>query len=630
MSDGAEYRRQKVGSFVLLVVFMVFLLKSYQESATYISSHEEDVEVKWLSGPKASGKDDEWYSPTTELPKLVSNLAEAKTRVVAMLEKDYGEYAATVFNKTSVYSVMKTETFDKIKRRMQLKVIEAQLRYMGKMSNEENDKTVDEMNANVTFRWFTAGHSTAAGHGNIFEQNSYVKLGEIAKVAFESVGIDFIAESRAMGGYSSGPEIALCMEAIFGRDIDAISWDYGMTDGRDPRNYWLWSSRAGLVPTMPIVFLNDNRRGEVNAEIQKMGMAAVHIQELDRLKKMFPNSDLTDNVDDLPPAVRWYICAGHAENDEPCNKYKWNTGECGADGKFQTSWHNGWKDHLFIGRVIGLFLVESLIEAVSDLAGNENAGSSPAPAVSIEYYNHLLSLETDDRKLFLDSTPSVVDQYQSLGGGIFHDFFRGDLYCHTALLPSTARFHGLTDGSAKKAVHHFGGYHTDFDTGVSSELLAVYTGLLLTYKQPDRRNCDVGKPREIDYKDWFSVQGTDEWVSTTFPNDAEINAYEWHENPERNGKVVLCTLVCDWGKCSSDYVFIEEINESDSPNLHIRINEQDVHNATKIDGFCYALSGKDGSQHFGPGIENSQGQYKIEFKVDKPNTKLYLSSIIIL
>eukprot|EP00957_Ditylum_brightwellii_P009586 722830-Ditylum_brightwellii.AAC.1 len=120
---------------------------------------------------------------------------------------------------------------------MQLKVIEAQLRYMGKMSNEENDKTVDEMNANVTFRWFTAGHSTAAGHGNIFEQNSYVKLGEIAKLAFESVGIDFIAESRAMGGYSSGPEIALCMEAIFGSDIDAISWDYGMTDGRDPRNY---------------------------------------------------------------------------------------------------------------------------------------------------------------------------------------------------------------------------------------------------------------------------------------------------------------------------------------------------------------------------------------------------------
>lgn len=50
------------------------------------------------------------------------------------------------------------------------------------------------------------------------------------KQYFGSIGIDFVAKNYAMGGSTSGEEISLCIEEIFGKEIDSLSWDFGQND----------------------------------------------------------------------------------------------------------------------------------------------------------------------------------------------------------------------------------------------------------------------------------------------------------------------------------------------------------------------------------------------------------------
>lgn len=44
--------------------------------------------------------------------------------------------------------------------------------------------------------------------------------------AFNALGIEFIAKNYGMGQYASGPELGLCMNEVFGDDIDVLVWDF--------------------------------------------------------------------------------------------------------------------------------------------------------------------------------------------------------------------------------------------------------------------------------------------------------------------------------------------------------------------------------------------------------------------
>ncbi len=49
------------------------------------------------------------------------------------------------------------------------------------------------------------------------------------------------------------------MESIFGKDVDILPWNYGMTDGRNAGLYNLWTQRTGVYPTRSILFLFGQR-----------------------------------------------------------------------------------------------------------------------------------------------------------------------------------------------------------------------------------------------------------------------------------------------------------------------------------------------------------------------------------
>jgi hypothetical protein len=49
---------------------------------------------------------------------------------------------------------------------------------------------------------------------------------------FANIGLDWVTKNYAMGGTPSGEEVSLCFNSIFGRDVDSITWDYGMVRRR--------------------------------------------------------------------------------------------------------------------------------------------------------------------------------------------------------------------------------------------------------------------------------------------------------------------------------------------------------------------------------------------------------------
>ena len=70
---------------------------------------------------------------------------------------------------------------------------------------------------------------------------------------------------------SCHPEVAMSMESIFGKDVDILPWNHGMTDGRNAGLYNLWTQRTGVHPTRSILFsfgqryYNDIHNDYVNA-----------------------------------------------------------------------------------------------------------------------------------------------------------------------------------------------------------------------------------------------------------------------------------------------------------------------------------------------------------------------------
>jgi hypothetical protein len=57
------------------------------------------------------------------------------------------------------------------------------------------------------------------------------------------VGLHFVANNYAMDGMNSGPELALCIESIYGFDIDILNYDFHETDKDADELYQLWANR---------------------------------------------------------------------------------------------------------------------------------------------------------------------------------------------------------------------------------------------------------------------------------------------------------------------------------------------------------------------------------------------------
>lgn len=163
------------------------------------------------------------FADRTSLDNLLDNYALAKERLTQVLHRDYGtENYSAIFEsmgrsrgRTVILPPdgigVPNNSWDRLKARIVMKLIDV-------LSNRQQKPS---------FVWATGGHSSAAGHGNFYDESYTAVLEKNVRVIFDAVGIHFTGRNYAMGGSDSAPEAAWCNEEIFGTDLDVLVWDFG-------------------------------------------------------------------------------------------------------------------------------------------------------------------------------------------------------------------------------------------------------------------------------------------------------------------------------------------------------------------------------------------------------------------
>jgi len=482
--------------------------------------------------------------------------------------------------------------------------------------NTNNDEvTLPELPRSYSkFVWATGGHSAAAGHGNLYNESYTAYMERSVMNVFLAVGIDFVGRNYAMGGMSSGPEIALCLESLFGIDVDLISWDFGMTDGRSYFKKLFYANRIGMNRNKPaIVDLNIagrqfNNRLEQIKIVEDQGLTAMYMnpekwQDLEKgIPDMFGMSE--DQMSKIAPYARDLKCKGILEKGDPtCGDKKFNKAICPLR-EGMTSWHPGWRVHAAYGTIMGLFLSDMLIDAIKEL-GLE-------PYDSAKKLGSLIAEEEAEYSTFYVSQPqitgaSVGDFYEDevLVNVIARMFRKTRIICHTALLPAEIRYLGILTETDMVGTHGYekGVSQMQADSDVASESEKHKRQMRLTFDTSTRQaNCPVDV--KWDYKDFFYTTQNDGWTSLTVPNKAEMEYYIGEGAYEPEGVIVLCFVKCDWGKCPEGEMQTNEIVDG---QLKLEVNGVMVTNVTKLEE-CGILQHSTGDYHFKP---NSEGQFEL-------------------
>jgi hypothetical protein len=184
--------------------------------------------------------------PEFSVDHLLGELTKTRLQLEERFREEYGESYGQLYDPIQVQNhVFKSSPMsrDRLKRRLLQKIVQKLV-----------DPTLD-----VNFVWATAGDSSAAGHGNMYNQSYTAILERTVQPAFQALGLNFVGRNYAMSWYQSAPELALCMESVYGSDIDVLNWDFSMQDG-DAHAYKteLWVERASVHPSLPLLFFVDN------------------------------------------------------------------------------------------------------------------------------------------------------------------------------------------------------------------------------------------------------------------------------------------------------------------------------------------------------------------------------------
>jgi hypothetical protein len=473
-----------------------------------------------------------------------------------------------------------------------------------------------------TFVWSTGGHSAAAGHGNLYNESYTAYMEGAVKDVFAAVGVDFQGRNYAMGGMSSGPELGMCQEAVYGIDADVISWDFGMTDGNE---YWktlLYASRVGMHRNKPAVIevnaFGDSDTGGLTQlkTVEKEGLTALYLNikkwenMVEAIPDMFGMS--SEDMAKVAPFARDFKCKEVLEKGEPtCEANKYNDAIC-KDRQHKAGWHPGWRVQSAHGFIMALFMSDMLLDAIKEL-GNE-------PYDPSELFSKLREEEAAEYATFYASTPEITE---GLVSGrldfadkplmeVFAKMFRKDnIICHTALLPAQTRYLGILMETDKVGTK-------DFEKGISEQQaiqekasddekdkrqmrLAFETGV----RQPD---CPVDL--KWDYKDFFYTSQDDGWTSMTVPNKSELDYYNKAGKFKPEGIVLLCFMKCDWGKCPNGDMQFDQVLEG---KLKLTVNGVAVTKFNKVSE-CALLQHGQGDYYFKP---NDEGQFEFRALVEK-------------
>jgi hypothetical protein len=83
-----------------------------------------------------------------------------------------------------------------------------------------------------TFTLVMGGHSAAAGHGNHFQQSYTLQFHKVMEPVFARLGVKLQSHNVAFGGLGT-LQTSLGSGDLYGKEIDIMVWDSGMTENSD-------------------------------------------------------------------------------------------------------------------------------------------------------------------------------------------------------------------------------------------------------------------------------------------------------------------------------------------------------------------------------------------------------------
>jgi len=639
----------RIRHFILIVILCLFaaaFLMKEDILAVFITEHEGTIKIKDdstdspLENDKtvktSTNKNDDSSMYDDALERLKSSMDDAMNVLEASQKEQYGEFA-DVFKKDNILKYFRSpsdESAKRLKLRLKTKVL----------------KALFSPDGEVQFNWVVGGHSAAAGHGNLLSQSYAGVIERTLQPVFQQFNVSMYGKNYAMGGTSSGPEIAMCMESIFGTDVDAITWDYGMLDGNDFFWYSLFVQRAGVHPTKPSVFLYRKDKHEmdnINAVVEQAGLAVFRFESNSIAEEHFPDTDTHPNIDELPPGVKFFVCNGHVEAKEPCviqpqkSSKKWDTvTKCPSPPVgYQVNWHSGWKSHMFIGFLQASYLVANLDDAITELSNDIEAivSASEEEEISIgrvakNYLDNLLTLEEQDKEMFKNS--SLPQDFRSkaiteMGEENYGVFQRSSSYCHTARLPSQSRYDGLVTENGIVSSYIAYGRTTYKDEGYTQDTIPNpdkdddTTLPWLVYDKKTRQICEHA---EIDFKDAFQIRNVDNWMTMYVPNNAESEKF-MQVDDEVKGYVMFCTKYYDFHRYPPTYAHL--IDLFNTTEVSVEVNGVAASDFLDLGNLCFVLKNEDG-YIFPPPKDKNQKGYEIKVHVPIEGQTLYLSSVVVL
>ena len=541
-------------------------------------------------------------SLATSLTTMKDDFQLAKAKFLQQLEKDYSStYMEALFHKDFQVGTSFLRSPSSQEGPAGTRLVHQLARKI--LTTTLSSSTSD--NKSHRFVWVTGGHSSAAGHGNFYNESYTAVLGQSAAGLFASVGLELETKNYAMGGTSSGKEVTLCMESIFGQELDVLAWDYGMTDGSDFEKVQHFCYRANaLHPSHPacVAIVSNGRtargRQEVLRKVEASGGTSLIVDSAvhEEVIRAVPDSVSTT---DLPPLLASFKCGKQVEEGEPdCRSKKYTRNGTCDRRKFQVRWHPGFKWHALTGNLLALSMMSYLEEALAEIT---KPGVDPA-----ELLKQYEEEQTTNIQQLLDDTA--------------HDevLYKTPTFCHTALLPAEIRFDGSLTESDEK------GFFT-YDKGIEEMRsinleLADKDPMPLTYMSQERQKCSV--PLNVDYKDAFLARGTyDGFTTLTLPNAAEKKAYAAASTPFK-GRIAICFRTCSWGRCPKGTIGSEAISES---KASIEVNGGSVIELEEYKG-CHFLKGSNGLDDW---KADDEGQYVIAIKVHEKSDFMPISSVVL-
>jgi hypothetical protein len=261
-----------------------------------------------------------------------------------------------------------------------------------------------------TFTLVMGGHSAAAAHGNIFQQSYTLQVQRVLEPIFARLGVKHTAHNMGMGGLGTVHN-GLAAGDLYGKDIDILVWDSGMTEKDDrPQDLLM---RQGLMggDRIPIIsgvsgtvlkYLDEH----ADADVATLGSAtAGHVG--------IPNTVDEIQAESLPFAARYIKCS----DAKICRKHKYD-GQCWIDRPDFTpakkqgtpggrvSWHPGNKAHQLYGRAQSFPILKALHEAITVWAEAPSYALPDDAWHVTKYYDNIRS-----KALSLNSTLGKCHKY---------------------------------------------------------------------------------------------------------------------------------------------------------------------------------------------------------------------------